>query len=147
MTQDAEPKSESSLGAILGWGGLAVFAIAFGWYVGAPLIVGQRWSDKQSDAIQLVKDYKPNGHTSLYDLIRTYAQQASGRGSYVGEFSWSAVQRDGPEYEVTLLWTEASERKVAVWRVNLKNRAAPRPQGNDAANLLQRLAAISPPVS
>ena len=45
MVDDAK-KHESAIGSILGWGALAVFALAFGWYVGAPLhhwraLVGQ----------------------------------------------------------------------------------------------------------
>jgi len=141
MAQETTGKRESSIGTIVGWGSLAVFAIAFGWYIGAPLIVGERWSDKQKDAIQLVKDSKPTGGDTLYDLIRGYSLKAKDLDVYVGEFNWNAIQRDGPEYEVTLLWTEGSERKVAVWRVNLKTKESPRPQGNDAAGLPQRLAA------
>lgn len=139
MTEATEEKHESTLGAILGWGSLAVFAVTFGWYVGAPLIVGERWADKKSDAIQMVKNYKPTGSETLYDMIRSYSLKAKERDVYVGEFSWDAIQRDGPEYEVTLLWTEGSERKVAVWRVNLKS-ADLRPQGNEAAGLPQRIA-------
>ena len=141
---DTEWKHESSLGTILGWGSLAVFAIAFGWYVGAPLIVGERWSDKQKDAIQLVKESKPTGTETLYDMIRAYSLKAKDQDMYVGEFNWNAMQREGPEYEVTLLWTEGSERKVAVWRVNLKTKEAPRPQGNEASSLPQRLVAGPP---
>ena len=141
---DTEGKRESSLGTILGWGSLAVFAIAFGWYVGAPLIVGERWSDKQKDAIQLVKDYKPAGKETLYDMIRAYSLKARDQDVYVGEFNWNARQQEGPEYEVTLLWTEGSEHKAAVWRVNLKTKEAPRPQGNEASSLPQRLAAGPP---
>jgi hypothetical protein len=145
MTQDGEERQESSLGAILGWGGLAIFAIAFGWYVGAPLIVGERWSDKQNEAIQLVKDYTPTGKQTLYDMIRAYADKGRERGTYIGEFNWSAMQRDGPEYQVTLLWKEGDESKVAVWLVNLKSKGPPRPQGNEAASLPQRFSAALPP--
>lgn len=132
-------KHESSLGAILGWGSLAVFAVGFAWYVGAPLIMGERWADKKSDAIQLVRDSKPLGTDTLYDMIRAFSLKAKEKDVYVGEFSWDAIQQDGPEYQVTLLWTEGSERKVAVWRVNLKTKDL-RPQGNEASGLPQRLA-------
>jgi hypothetical protein len=132
-------KHESSLGAILGWGSLAVFAIGFAWYVGAPLIIGEHWADKKSDAIQLVRDSKPLGTQTLYDMIRAFSLKAKEKDVYIGEFSWDALQQDGPEYQVTLLWKEGSERKVAVWRVNLKTREI-RPQGNEAASLPQRLA-------
>lgn len=139
-------KHESSLGAILGWGSLAVFAIGFAWYVGAPLIVGERWADKKTDAIQLVRDSKPVGSVTLYDMIRAFSLKAKEKEIFIGEFSWDAIQQDGPEYQVTLLWTEGSERKVAVWRVNLKTKDI-RPQGNEAASLPQRLAAEPAPHS
>ncbi len=142
----AEQKHESSLGAILGWGSLAVFAVAFAWYVGAPLIIGERWADKKTDAIQLVRDSRPLGKDTLYDMIRAFSLRAKEKDVYVGEFSWDAIQRDGPEYEVTLLWTEGSERKVAVWRVNLKTKDI-RPQGNEAASLPQRVAGDPSPRS
>jgi len=139
MAENIEGTTESKLGTVLGWGSLALFAIGFGWYVGAPLIVGERWSDKQADAIQLVKDYKPSGQDNLYDMIRAYSLKAKEQDIYVGEFNWNAMQLDGPEYQVTLLYTEGSERRVAVWRVNLKTKETPRPQGDEAANLQQRL--------
>jgi hypothetical protein len=135
----ANEKHESSVGAILGWGSLAVFAIGFAWYVGSPLIIGERWADKKTDAIQLVRDSKPLGSETLYDMIRAFSLKAKEKDVYIGEFSWDALQQDGPEYQVTLLWTEGSERKVAVWRVNLKTKEI-RPQGNEAASLPQRLA-------
>jgi hypothetical protein len=143
MAEDAE-KHESAIGTVLGWGALAVFALGFAWYVGAPLIIGERWSDKQSDAIELVKNLKPTGGDTLYDLIRAYSLKAKDADTYVGEFSWSAMQREGPEYDVTLLWTEGSTKKVALWRVNLQTKDA-RPQGEEAANLPSRLVAGPPP--
>jgi hypothetical protein len=132
-------KHESPVGTIVGWGILAIFAIGFAWYVGAPLIVGERWADKKSDAIQLVRDSKPQGMETLYDMIRAFSLKAKAKDLFIGEFSWDAIQQDGPEYQVTLLWTEGSERKVAVWRVNLKTKDI-RPQGNEASGLPQRLA-------
>jgi hypothetical protein len=139
MTEHTAETTESKLGTILGWGSLAIFALAFGWHVGAPLIIGERWSDKQTDAIQLVKDSKPTGQDTLYDMIRAYSIRAKDQDVYVGEFNWNAMQLEGPEYQVTLLFTEGSERKVAVWRVNLKSKEAPRPQGEEASSLPQRL--------
>ena len=139
MAEQAGPK-ESAIGTILGWGALAVFSLWFGWKVGAPLIVGEKWADKQTDAINLVKNMKPNGPDTLYDMIRAYSLKAREQDTFVGEFSWSAMQREGPEYEVTLLWTEGQTKKVALWRVNLKTKEI-RPQGNEAAGLPQRLAA------
>ena len=132
-------KHESSVGTVLGWGSLAIFAIGFAWYVGAPLIIGERWADKKNDAILLVRDSKPQGTETLYDMIRAFSLKAKAKDLFIGEFSWDAIQQDGPEYQVTLLWTEGSERKVAVWRVNLKTKDI-RPQGNEASGLPQRLA-------
>lgn len=131
-------KHESSVGTILGWGSLAIFAIGFAWYVGAPLIIGERWADKKNEAILLVRDSKPQGTETLYDLIRAFSLKAKAKDLFIGEFSWDAIQQDGPEYQVTLLWSEGSERKVAVWRVNLKTKDI-RPQGNEASGLPQRL--------
>jgi len=144
MADEVAGTKESPLGAALGWGALAVFAIVFGWYVGYPLIAGEQWSGKQSDAVQLVRDTKPNGGDTLYDMIRAYSLKAKEQDTFVGEFSWSAIQRDGPEYEVTLLWTEGQAKKVALWRANLKTKEV-RPQGNEAAGLPARLAAGPPP--
>ena len=142
----SEKHHESALGTVLGWGALAIFAVGFGWYVGAPLIMGERWADKQNDAVQLVKDFKPNGPATLYDMLRDYSLKAKERDLFIGEMSWSAIQRDGPEYEVTLLWTEGQTKNVALWRVNLENKEV-RPQGNEAGGLPQRLAAGPKPAS
>lgn len=139
-------KRDSSVGAVLGWGSLAIFAIGFAWYVGSPLIMGERWADKKTDAVQLVRDSKPLGTDTLYDMIRAFSLKAKEKDVFIGEFSWDALQQDGPEYQVTLLWTEGSERKVAVWRVNLKTREI-RPQGNEASALPQRLAGEARPHS
>ena len=143
MENEPTQRRESAVGTVVGWGGLAIFSIVFGWYVGAPLIIGERWSDKQNEAIQLVKDSKPAGAESLYDMIRAYSLRAKEHDFFVGEFNWSAIQRDGPEYEVTLLWTEGQLKKVALWRANLKTREI-RPQGNEASGLAQRLATEAP---
>ena len=143
MGEQTGPK-ESAIGTILGWGGLAVFALWFGWKVGAPLIIGEQWAEKQPAAINLVKELKPTGGDTLYDMIRAYSLKAKEQDMFIGEFSWSAIQRDGPEYEVTLLWTEGQTKKVALWRVNLKTKEV-RPQGNEAAGLPARLTAGPPP--
>jgi hypothetical protein len=146
MAGNPNVKQESTVGTILGWGFLAVFSIAFAWYVGAPLIMGERWADKKNDAIDLVRNSKPIGSETLYDMIRAYTLKAKEQNVYVGEFNWDAIQREGPQYEVTLLWTEGSERKVAVWRVNLQTKEI-RPQGNEASSLPKRLAAEVPPAA
>jgi hypothetical protein len=145
MAEEQAGGKESAIGTILGWGGLAIFAVWFGWKVGAPLIIGEQWAEKQPAAIDLVKNMKPSGADTLYDMIRAYSLKAKEQDTYVGEFSWSAIQREGPEYEVTLLWTEGAGKKVALWRVNLQTKEV-RPQG-EAASLPQRLANGPPPKS
>lgn len=131
---------ESALGAIIGWGVLGIFAVCFAWYVGAPLIMGERWAQKNDQAIELVKSFQPPGSDkSLYDMIRGYSLRMKDRDVYVGEFSWDALQKQGPEYEVTLLWTEGNKKRVALWRVNLETQDI-RPQGNEAASLPERIA-------
>jgi len=130
---------ENVLGTILGWGALGVFALVFGWTVGAPLIIGERWADQQDKAIAVLKNQKPEGSTStIDDLIRDYSIQMKGKEVYVGEFNWSAIQQEGPEYQVTLLWREGNERKAALWRVNLQTDEV-RPQGDEASNLIKRI--------
>ncbi|GIW39571.1 MAG: hypothetical protein KatS3mg076_0148 [Candidatus Binatia bacterium] len=129
------------LAPLIGWGALAAFAIGFAYWVGAPLLMGERWAGKKQEAIELVKNYKPTGKDTFYDMIRAYSLRAKEHDVYVGEFGWDALQREGPEYEVTLLWTEEGEKHVAVWRVNLEDKSI-RPQGNVAASLPQRLLSV-----
>lgn len=134
---------ESALGAIVGWGVLGIFAICFAWYVGAPLIMGERWAQKNDQAIELVKNSKPAGsENSMYDMIRAYSLRMKDEDVYVGEFSWDALQKQGPEYEVTLLWTEGNKKRVALWRVNLEKEEI-RAQGNEAVSLPKRISGSS----
>lgn len=137
-------ENESVWGPIIGWGALGLFAIGFAWHVGAPLLMGERWAGKQDAAIALVKDFKPEGqNASLYDLIRAYSLEMRDNSVYIGEFSWDALQRNGPNYEVTLLWTEGTAKKVALWRVDLEE-GSQRPQGNEAVSLIKRVVESAP---
>ncbi len=139
MTEAQGTKKESSLPAILGWGGLLVFMALFAWLIIAQLQSAETWSGRGSEAIALVKDFRPEGKTgeTLYDLIRAYSLKAKEQDAYVGEFTWDAKQREGPDYEVTLLWKEGENHKVAVWRVDLGDKEV-RPQGNEASSLPRR---------
>jgi hypothetical protein len=137
---NSKQTQESARGTILGWGVLIVFAIGFGWYVGAPLIQGERWADKKVPAIDLVKNWKPTGKDTLYDMIRNYSLKAKEQDVFVGEFKWDALQREGPDYEVTLLWTEGQAKHVGVWRVDLSDPTeAPKPQPGEAGTLPAKL--------
>jgi hypothetical protein len=137
---DSSPDQESVWGTIIGWGVLFLFSISFGWYVGAPLIQGERWSGKREDAINLVKNWKPTSKDTLYDMIRNYSLKAKEVDVFVGEFKWDALQREGPDYEVTLLWTEGGHKHVGVWRIDLSDPAlAPKPQQGEAGDLPAKL--------
>ena len=99
-----EKKKESALPAIIGWGGLAIFALGFAWIVISQLRDSEEWSDRGKEAVELVKLYKPDGQPeTMEDLLKGFSLKAKEKGGYVGEFSWNSVQKDGPEYDVTLL--------------------------------------------
>jgi hypothetical protein len=135
-----QAKQESALGTIIGWGVLLVFAVGFGWYVGAPLIQGERWADKKEDAINAVKNWKPSNKDTFYDMIRNYSLKAKEQDVFIGEFKWDALQREGPDYEVTLLWTEGQAKHVGVWRIDLSDlKAPPKPQPGEAGGLPAKL--------
>ena len=137
MSQQAPKKEGSALSALLGWGGLAVFAVGFAWIVLNQMQASEEWGDRGKEAVDLVKQFKPDGKPeTLEDLLKGYSLKVKDKGGYVGEFSWNSVQADGPEYEVTLLWKEGNASKTALWRVDLEQQDV-RPQG-DAASLPQR---------
>ena len=136
---ESEPKKEGgALFALLGWGGLALFTVFFAWVIIAQLHSTEQWSDRGAEAVTLVKQFKPDGKLdTLEDLIKGYSLKAKEKGGYVGEFTWDAKQKNGPEYEVTLLWKDGNDHRVALWRVDLQQKDV-RPQGDSAAGLPQR---------
>ena len=136
---ESEPKKEGgALFALLGWGGLALFTVFFAWVIIAQLHSTEQWSDRGADAVTLVKQFKPDGKPdTLEDLIKGYSLKAKEKGGYVGEFTWDAKQKNGPEYEVTLQWKDGNDHRVALWRVDLQQKDV-RPQGDSAAGLPQR---------
>ena len=133
-----EQKKDSALPAILGWGGLALFTVLFAWIIINQLQSAEEWANRGAEAVALVKQFKPDGKPdTMEDLMKGYSLKAKEKGVYVGEFTWNSTQKDGPEYEVTLLYKEGNNHRVALWRVDLSQKDV-RPQGDAAAGLPQR---------
>ena len=130
-------EDRNTVGIVIGWIMLLVFALGFTWYVGKPLIVGEQWQGRENEAIDVVKNYKPFGDQQFYDMIRAYSLRTKDQGNHVHSFNWGAIHQDGPRYEVTLLWQEGSQKKVAIWMTNIETGDIS-PQG-EAANLPDRV--------
>ncbi len=143
----AKAKGGSHVAAIVGWGGLLVFMGLFGWLIINQIRSGEIWTGKEADAIAMVRDSKPpeGGGMTLGDMLKGYSLKVrdltteSGDRAYVGEFSWDANQKNGPEFEVQLQWKENQQTRVALWRVDLE-RGEVRPQGTEASSLPKRAA-------
>jgi len=153
MARAAGAKKESSAGAIIGWGGLIRFMAGFAAIIINQIRDSEKWKDKKDVAVTKVREWKPGpgGDLPLDDLLKGYSlkikelnpEVTDEATDYVGEFSWDAKQKNGPDYEVTLVWKESykgeSSTRVAVWRVNL-DKGEIRPQGDEATTLPQRAA-------
>jgi len=153
MAQQAGPKKESSLAAIIGWGGLILFMAGFAAIVINQIRGAEKWKDKKDVAVTKVREWRPGpgGNLPLDDLLKGYSLKIKEQNpevtneatDYVGEFSWDAKQKNGPDYEVTLVWKESykgeGSTRVAVWRVDLEKDEV-RPQGDEATALPQRAA-------
>lgn len=142
MSETRQPeqarRESSAVAAILGWGGLGIFTVLFAWIVINQLQTAEEWANRGPEAVLLVKQFTPDGQSdTLEDLMKGYSLKAKDKGAYVGEFTWNSVQKDGAEYEVTLLWKEGNNHRVALWRVDLQQKDV-RPQGDAAASLPQR---------
>ena len=136
----AEPATDkqSSLPAIIGWGSLALMTIAFIWYVSTQL--GVEWAGRDQEALDLVRHYKgPGMQTKLQDQLIFVSENARKKGNFVGQFSWSATQDEGPLYKVELIWKEGSATRKALWTANLEDQSI-KPQGPDAAQFMKPIA-------
>jgi len=133
----SEPKKQSSLPAILGWGSLAVFSLGFVWVISTQL--GESWSKREDEAKKLTREFKPDGTLTLDDMTKVLLTQGTDVDVFVGEFSWESKQKDGPEYEVILTWREGNNHRQALWRVSLKDRSVVA-QGDEAASIPKRAA-------
>jgi hypothetical protein len=134
-TETSAHHHQRSWPAVVGWGSLAIFTVVFVWLISTQL--GENWAKRESEAVKIVKDFRPDGGDTLSDLTKAFSLRAKDQGQYVGEFTWDAKQRDGSEYEVTLLWKEGESHHVGIWRVDLANKEI-RPQGDEAASLPKR---------
>ncbi len=145
MVEQATPDPEkkgSNLGALIGWGLLAVGTIAFIWFIRTQLSAG--WEDREKEALEMVQAQKAPGmaHT-LKDSTIEIGNAARASGSFVGQFSWSASQVQGPSYVVKLTWMEGSEHRRAAWDVDLEKQSI-EPSGPEATEFMQRAGAKPP---
>jgi len=139
MVEEAAQKKQSSVGAIVGFGLLALGTIGFIWFISTQLSVG--WEDREQDALAMVKTLQlPGMKHTLNDSTIEIGNAARASGSFVGQFSWSASQVQGPMYAVKLTWLEGSEHRRAEWKVDLENKKV-EPAGTEAADFLKRAGA------
>lgn len=141
MVEEAAPKKQSHLGVIVGFAILAIGTIGFIWFVSTQLSVG--WEDRENEALAMVKELKlPGMKYNLTDSTIEIGNAARTGGSFVGQFSWSASQVQGPNYSVKLTWMEGSEHRRAEWAVDLEQKKV-EPNGTEAVDFLKRAGATS----
>jgi hypothetical protein len=93
----------------------------------------------------MVKDLKlPGMARSLSDSTIELSNQARDKGTFVGQFAWSASQIQGPNYTVKLNWMEGSEHKRAEYNVDLDGKTVV-PAGPQAASFLKQAGATTVP--
>lgn len=115
-------QSGSHLGAIIGWGGLAVGTIAFIYFIAVQLGVG--WEGRDQEALALVRQFKgPGMQYNLADQTIALGNAAREKGGFLGEFSWGVKHDEGPLYRVELTWKEGSANHRASWKVNLEDKS------------------------
>ncbi len=132
-----------SLGGALGWLALALGTLGFIWFVSHQL--GAGWEGRENQALSMVKDLKlPGMARSLSESTIELSNQARDKGTFVGQFAWSASQIQGPNYTVKLNWMEGSEHKRAEYNVDLDGKTVV-PAGPQAASFLKQAGATTVP--
>ena len=127
VASSSDTKGSSHLGAILGWGSLAVGTLVFIYFIAIQLGVG--WEGRDKEALALVREFKgPGMQYNLADQTIAVGNVAREKGGFVGEFSWSTKHDEGPVYKVELTWKEGSSNHRATWKVNLEDKSV---QPND----------------
>jgi hypothetical protein len=122
VTSSNDTQQGSHLGAILGWGSLALGTIAFIYFISLQL--GVQWDGREQEALQMVREYKgPGMQFNLADHTIALGNAAREKGGFLGEFSWSAKHDEGPAYKVELTWKEGSSNHRATWKVNLEDKS------------------------
>jgi hypothetical protein len=139
MVEQAATEKKSHVGAALGWGLLAVATIGFIWFISTQLSVG--YEGREDEALQMVKSLQlPGMKHTLSDSTIEIGNEARASGSFIGQFSWSASQVQGPMYLVKLTWMEGSEHRRAEWSVDLEKKKI-EAAGPSAADFLKRAGA------
>jgi hypothetical protein len=122
VASSSSSKGGSHIGAIIGWGSLALGTIAFIYFIAIQLGVG--WEGREQEALNLVREFKgPGMQYNLADQTIALGNAAREKGGFLGEFSWSAKHDEGPLYKVELTWKEGSSNHRATWKVNLEDRS------------------------
>ncbi|MFM7144687.1 MAG: hypothetical protein ACKOCT_07515 [Alphaproteobacteria bacterium] len=141
----ATEANKGGMGGLLGWLALALGTLGFIWFVSHQL--GAGWEGRENEALGTVKELKLPGMTrNLSDATIDLSNDARAKGNFVGQFSWSASQVQGPLYAVKLNWMEGSEHKRAEFQVDLENKTVV-PGGPAAAGVLTQAGATQIPAA
>ncbi len=135
----------SNAGGLLGWLALALGTLGFIWFVSHQL--GAGWEGRENEAQAKVRELKlPGMSRNLSDATIDMSNEARTKGTFVGQFAWSAAQVQGPLYTVKLNWMEGSEHKRAEFQVDLENKTVV-PGGPSAVGVLTQAGATQIPAA
>lgn len=141
----AEANKGWSAGGLFGWLALALGTLGFIWFVSHQL--GAGWEGRENEALGKVRGLQLPGMTrNLSDATIDLSNEARTKGTFVGQFAWSASQVQGPLYTVKLNWMEGSEHKRAEFQVDLQN-ATVVPGGPAAVGVLTQAGATQIPAA